>query len=76
MSASRFAIFENIEQYVHEWYLQFCGNENNHFFYAICSSVADNKNFHTAGAENDQPYLYCTLTQPGDKVRNISHVIF
>ena len=32
------------------------------------SSVADNKNFHTAGVEYDQPYLYCTLTQPGDKV--------
>lgn len=34
----------------------------------LCSSVADNKNFHTAGTEHDQPYLYCTLTQPGDKV--------
>ncbi|XP_008202194.1 WD repeat-containing protein 7 isoform X5 [Nasonia vitripennis] len=31
------------------------------------SSVADNKNFHSASVENDQPYLYCTLTQPGDK---------
>ncbi|XP_029037876.1 WD repeat-containing protein 7 isoform X10 [Osmia bicornis bicornis] len=34
---------------------------------ALSSSVADNKNFHTAGAEYDQPYLYCTLTQPGDR---------
>ncbi|XP_076632995.1 WD repeat-containing protein Rbcn-3B isoform X8 [Colletes latitarsis] len=34
---------------------------------ALSSSVADNKSFHTAGAEYDQPYLYCTLTQPGDK---------
>ncbi|XP_061942953.1 WD repeat-containing protein 7 isoform X28 [Apis cerana] len=31
------------------------------------SSVADNKNFHSAGVEYDQPYLYCTLMQPGDK---------
>ncbi|XP_058794176.1 WD repeat-containing protein 7 isoform X4 [Phymastichus coffea] len=32
------------------------------------SSVADNKEFHsTPAAESDQPYLYCTLTQPGDK---------
>ncbi|XP_023288986.1 WD repeat-containing protein 7 isoform X2 [Orussus abietinus] len=30
-------------------------------------SVADNKDFHTLSAEYDQPYLYCTLTQPGDK---------
>ncbi|XP_031788661.1 WD repeat-containing protein 7 isoform X12 [Nasonia vitripennis] len=34
---------------------------------ALSSSVADNKNFHSASVENDQPYLYCTLTQPGDK---------
>ncbi|XP_012241536.1 WD repeat-containing protein Rbcn-3B isoform X14 [Bombus vancouverensis nearcticus] len=34
---------------------------------ALSSSVADNKNFHTAGVEYDQPYLYCTLTQPGVK---------
>ncbi|XP_076382354.1 WD repeat-containing protein Rbcn-3B isoform X9 [Megalopta genalis] len=34
---------------------------------ALSSSVADNKNFHTASVEYDQPYLYCTLIQPGDK---------
>ncbi|XP_031365186.1 WD repeat-containing protein 7 isoform X14 [Apis dorsata] len=34
---------------------------------ALSSSVADNKNFHSAGVEYDQPYLYCTLMQPGDK---------
>ncbi|XP_015596598.1 WD repeat-containing protein 7 isoform X9 [Cephus cinctus] len=34
---------------------------------ALSSSVADNKEFHTAAADSDQPYLYCTLTQPGDK---------
>ncbi|XP_076298441.1 WD repeat-containing protein Rbcn-3B isoform X11 [Lasioglossum baleicum] len=34
---------------------------------ALSSSVADNTNFHTASVEYDQPYLYCTLTQPGDK---------
>ncbi|XP_014203336.1 WD repeat-containing protein 7 isoform X3 [Copidosoma floridanum] len=34
---------------------------------AISSSVADNKSFHSQSAESDQPYLYCTLTQPGDK---------
>ncbi|XP_076220619.1 WD repeat-containing protein Rbcn-3B isoform X12 [Nomia melanderi] len=34
---------------------------------ALSSSVADNKNYHTASVEYDQPYLYCTLTQPGDK---------
>ncbi|XP_014612446.1 PREDICTED: WD repeat-containing protein 7 isoform X7 [Polistes canadensis] len=34
---------------------------------ALSSSVADNKNFHTAGTEHDQPYLYCILTQPGDR---------
>uniref|UniRef100_A0ABD2VT45 WD repeat-containing protein 7 n=1 Tax=Trichogramma kaykai TaxID=54128 RepID=A0ABD2VT45_9HYME len=34
---------------------------------ALSSSVADNKDFHTAAIESDQPYLYCTLTQPGDK---------
>ncbi|XP_043681157.1 WD repeat-containing protein 7 isoform X9 [Vespula pensylvanica] len=34
---------------------------------ALSSSVADNKSFHTAGTEHDQPYLYCILTQPGDK---------
>ncbi|XP_043287416.1 WD repeat-containing protein 7 isoform X3 [Venturia canescens] len=33
----------------------------------IESSVADNTSFHTPSAECDQPYLYCTLTQPGDK---------
>ncbi|XP_076178195.1 WD repeat-containing protein Rbcn-3B isoform X2 [Ptiloglossa arizonensis] len=31
------------------------------------SSVADNKSFHTACAECNEPFLYCTLTQPGDK---------
>ena len=39
--------------------------------FIIYSSVADNKDFHTASAEYDQPYLYCTLMQPGDKVRNL-----
>lgn len=39
-------------------------------FFLLCSSVADNKNFHTAAAESDQPYLYCILSQPGDKVIN------
>ncbi|XP_051158391.1 WD repeat-containing protein 7 isoform X1 [Leptopilina boulardi] len=34
---------------------------------ALSSSVADNQNFHTASTDSDQPYLYCTLTQPGDK---------
>ncbi|XP_046416203.1 WD repeat-containing protein 7 isoform X9 [Neodiprion pinetum] len=34
---------------------------------ALSSSVADNKEFHTPAAECDQPYLYYTLTQPGDK---------
>ncbi|XP_012268313.2 WD repeat-containing protein 7 isoform X11 [Athalia rosae] len=34
---------------------------------ALSSSVADNKEFHTPAAEYDQPYLYYTLTQPGDK---------
>lgn len=47
---------------------------NQIFLNMICSSVADNKNFHSAGVEYDQPYLYCTLTQPGDKVRIISQI--
>lgn len=46
------------------------------FLFTIYSSVADNKDFHTASAEYDQPYLYCTLTQPGDKVRNIFSILY
>lgn len=42
---------------------------NFYFVFYDLSSVADNKSFHTAGTEHDQPYLYCILTQPGDKVR-------
>ncbi|KAK9306438.1 hypothetical protein QLX08_002939 [Tetragonisca angustula] len=43
-------------------------DEGHGYLYKLpANSVADNKNFHTAGVEYDQPYLYCTLTQPGDK---------
>ncbi|KOX70671.1 WD repeat-containing protein 7 [Melipona quadrifasciata] len=42
-------------------------DEGHGYLYKLpANSVADNKNFHTAGVEYDQPYLYCTLTQPGD----------
>ncbi|KAL2738736.1 WD repeat-containing protein 7 isoform X1 [Vespula squamosa] len=43
-------------------------DEGHGYLYKLpANSVADNKNFHTAGTEHDQPYLYCILTQPGDK---------
>ncbi|XP_032456868.1 WD repeat-containing protein 7 isoform X13 [Nasonia vitripennis] len=43
-------------------------DEGHGYLYKLpANSVADNKNFHSASVENDQPYLYCTLTQPGDK---------
>ncbi|XP_011310240.1 WD repeat-containing protein 7 isoform X6 [Fopius arisanus] len=34
---------------------------------ALSSSVADSTNFHQQSVDNDQPTLYCILTQPGDK---------
>ncbi|XP_061942959.1 WD repeat-containing protein 7 isoform X32 [Apis cerana] len=43
-------------------------DEGHGYLYKLpANSVADNKNFHSAGVEYDQPYLYCTLMQPGDK---------
>ncbi|KAL2731518.1 WD repeat-containing protein 7 isoform X1 [Vespula maculifrons] len=43
-------------------------DEGHGYLYKLpANSVADNKSFHTAGTEHDQPYLYCILTQPGDK---------
>ncbi|CAB0036498.1 unnamed protein product [Trichogramma brassicae] len=45
-------------------------DEGHGYLYKLpANSVADNKDFHTAAIESDQPYLYCTLTQPGDKPR-------
>jgi hypothetical protein len=35
------------------------------FFY---SSIADSKDFHSKAVENDNPFLYCLLAVPSDKV--------
>jgi hypothetical protein len=35
------------------------------FFY---SSIADSKDFHSKSVENDNPFLYCLLAVPSDKV--------
>jgi hypothetical protein len=35
---------------------------------SFCSSIPDNKNFHTPSIESDSPFLYCLLSQPDNKV--------
>lgn len=34
----------------------------------LYSSVADNKEFHSAASESDTPFLYCVLAVPNDRV--------
>lgn len=35
---------------------------------AFCSCIPDNKEFHSPSVVRDLPYLYCVLSQPGEKV--------